>query len=99
MRLDHLEDGVYAQVLMRMNRVASVRRIAHQKIRVDATAAIQLGEIEVDGFVPGDVRADGSRAGSAGISQCHGSSCSHQGSAELRIHRQPQGRLTTTIGC
>ena len=68
---DDFENRVDLQILMRENGGAIFGRVARKKIWIDAAAAVEQGQIEIDGFVIGRRGADdaGAQARAAGDGQ------------------------------
>src|SRR5580693_7773725 len=65
---DDFKNRVDLQILMREDRGAIFGRVARKKIRIDAAATVEQGQIEIDGFVIGHRRANdaGAQAGASG---------------------------------
>jgi hypothetical protein len=78
---DDFEDRVHTKILVRKDRLASVVGIADEKILVQPTAAVEPGQIDIDRFVPGDIRADCSGAIADGVTEAVG----HFGRREFSV--------------
>src|SRR5262249_36516821 len=54
----HVENGIYANKAMRIDRRTTVAWITWQEVRIDAAAGIELSVVDINLFVEADLRAN-----------------------------------------